>query len=305
MWRKPWTMKEGFAIGLAFCVVGLLLQWGIGPIAWSLVAWPVDIILLSVYLTFIILTYALRKKVELLRWCMSYQAAVPALALASVLAVALGLMTGLSLLSHWTFVLIFAWVTTILGWISIKRIVHFRSWKRDIPFLLNHLGLFIALVTGTLGNADMQRLHMTAFRGQLEWRGIDENRQFHELPFSIRLNHFILEEYPPQPIGVDEKTGEMRYERVPKRFASDVTLFTSDGVQKDDTVDVNHPLAVEGWKIYQLGYDEMRGKESEYSILELVRDPWLPFVYTGIYMLITGAVWMFLTAGRKKKEERL
>ena len=76
-------------------------------------------------------------------------------------------------------------------------------------------------------------------------------------------------------------------------------------MQKDDTVDVNHPLAVEGWKIYQLGYDEMRGKESEYSILELVRDPWLPFVYTGIYMLITGAVWMFLTAGRKKKEERL
>ena len=56
MWRKPWTMKEGFAIGLAFCVVGLLLQWGIGPIAWSLVAWPVNIILLSVYLTFIILT---------------------------------------------------------------------------------------------------------------------------------------------------------------------------------------------------------------------------------------------------------
>ena len=302
MWRKPWAIKEGFAVGLAFCVMGLLLQWGFGPIRWSLVAWPTNIIILSVYLVLIILTYALRKKNRFLQWCMGYQAAVPALALASVLAVALGLMTDLSLLRHWTFVLIFAWVTTILGWISIKRILHFRSWKRDIPFLLNHIGLFIALTTATLGNADIQRLHMTVFQGQMEWRGIDENRQFHELPFSLRLNQFILEEYPPHPVGVDEKTGQMRYERVPKRFASDVTLFTSDGAQQDATIEVNHPLAVGGWNIYQLGYDEESGKESEYSILELVSDPWLPFVYTGIYMLIAGAVWMFLTAGKKKEE---
>lgn len=45
------------------------------------------------------------------------------------------------------------------------------------------------------------------------------------------------------------------------------------------------------------------GKWSNVSVFELVTDPWLPIVYTGIFMLLIGAVGMFLTAGRKKREE--
>ena len=32
MWNKPWGMKEGFAIGLALIVIGLVLQFSIGGI---------------------------------------------------------------------------------------------------------------------------------------------------------------------------------------------------------------------------------------------------------------------------------
>ena len=302
MWKKPWTLKEGFAIGLALCAVGLLLQSAVGPIRWDSIAWPSNLILLLLYSAWLLLTYLLRQKVYLFRWGMTFGAAIPALALTAVLAVVLGLMDGLSLLSHWTFVLIYGWTTSIVGLVSIKRLHHFRSWKRDIPFLLNHLGLFLALVAGTLGNADMQRLHTTLVTGQMEWRAVDANRQFHELPFSLTLRKFILEEYPPQPVVVDKEKGIIRYERTPKRYASEVTLSTSDGKHQDATIEVNHPLTVEGWKIYQLGYDECKGKDSDISILELVRDPWLPFVYAGIYMLIAGAVWMFLTAGKKENE---
>ena len=42
----------------------------------------------------------------------------------------------------------------------LRRLTHLTSWRRDIPFLLNHLGLFLAMTTATLGNADMQRLRM-------------------------------------------------------------------------------------------------------------------------------------------------
>jgi hypothetical protein len=35
-------------------------------------------------------------------------------------------------------------------------------------------------------------------------------------------------------------------------------------------------------------------------VLELVRDPWLPVVYTGIIMMLLGAVCMFVLAQRKK-----
>jgi hypothetical protein len=42
--------------------------------------------------------------------------------------------------------------------------------------------------------------------------------------------------------------------------------------------------------IYQYGYDESMGKYSRQSVFELVRDPWLPLVYTGIFMLLAGAL---------------
>ncbi len=63
---------------------------------------------------------------------------------------------------------------------------------------------------------------------------------------------------------------------------------------------MNKPVEVEGWKIYQYGYDTQMGAMSQYSILELVSDPWLPLVYTGIYMMLAGAVCLF-AFGKKTK----
>ena len=63
---------------------------------------------------------------------------------------------------------------------------------------------------------------------------------------------------------------------------------------------MNKPYEVDGWKIYQYGYDTHMGTKSQISILELVSDPWLPLVYAGIYMMLTGAVCMFVIGGRKR-----
>ena len=63
MWVKPWNMKEGFLIGGGLLVVGLLLQIVLGPIEWSLLAWPVNLILLVLLLTAIGVLFALRRKV--------------------------------------------------------------------------------------------------------------------------------------------------------------------------------------------------------------------------------------------------
>ena len=54
-------------------------------------------------------------------------------------------------------------------------------------------------------------------------------------------------------------------------------------------------------EIYQLSYDETKGKWSRMSVFELVRDPWLPIVYTGILMMIAGAIGLFLSAPVKKR----
>ena len=89
-------------------------------------------------------------------------------------------------------------------------------------------------------------------------------------------------------------------EREPQRYTSNVEVLTVSGEHYQTDIQVNKPFEVEGWKVYQLNYDIERGRWSEISVLELVRDPWLPVVYTGIIMMLLGAVCMFVLAQRKK-----
>ena len=79
----------------------------------------------------------------------------------------------------------------------------------------------------------------------------------------------------------------------PKRFSSEVTFYTPDGKKRDEVLEVNKPVTVNGWKIYQLSYDDKMGRYSDKSILEVVRDPWQPYVYLGIFMMMIGAIYMF------------
>ena len=165
MWIKPWTFKEGFLIGAGLLFAGLALQLSVGPVAWDVFAWPANGIVMVGFLAIIALIFILRKKVYAFLFLGMYQAAIPAMVYAVVLTIIMGLTrqqaggTWLNdMLSFWPFVLIYVYIAVILGVIILRRLMHLNSWKRDVPFLLNHLGLFIALTTATLGNADMQRV---------------------------------------------------------------------------------------------------------------------------------------------------
>ena len=292
MWTKPWTMKEGFLIGGCLILAGLALQLSVGPVVWEAFAWPVNGLVTGGFLLLIAAIYLLRKKVYGCQFISTYQAAISALAYAVVLTIIMGLTrqeTGGSwlnnMLTFWPFVLIYTFVAVILGQIIIRHALHFQ-WKRDIPFMLNHLGLFVAMTAGTLGNADMQRLKMVTALGETEWRALTQRGVVKEMPMSIELKQFIMETY-------DDGS--------PKRFASKIQIETKAGRRVEATVDVNKPCEVEGWKIYQYGYDTQMGAKSQISILELVSDPWLPIVYTGIYMMLGGAVSMFVLGGRRKR----
>ncbi|MCK4664149.1 MAG: cytochrome c biogenesis protein ResB [Bacteroidales bacterium] len=86
----------------------------------------------------------------------------------------------------------------------------------------------------------------------------------------------------------------------PKKYSSEVKIYTDSGNVFETTIKVNKPVTVNGWKIYQLDYDHDKGKWSDISVLELVKDPWLPVVYFGIFMLISGALYMFWIGNKKK-----
>ena len=290
MWTKPYGIKEGFLIGGGLIFAGLMLELSVGPVDWDAFRWPVNGIVLAGFLTIIAIIFLLRKRVYGFQFIGTYKAAIPALVYAVVLTIIMGLTRQTAdgvwlnnMLSFWPFVLIYVYIAVILGQIILRRTLHFQ-WKRDIPFLLNHLGLFLAMTTATLGNADMQRLKMITVKGEPELRALSSQQQIVEMPIAIELKEFIMETY-------DDGS--------PRRFASDIQILTKTGKNIQTTVEVNKPVEVDGWKIYQYGYDTQMGAMSQTSILELVSDPWLPLVYTGIYMMLAGAVCMFVMGRRE------
>ena len=377
MWKKPWGYKEGFICGAGLLVTGLLLQSITGGIRWELFAWSINIIVLALYLFLLTAMHLLRKRVYAFEWLSHYTSAVSSLIYVAAITVLMGCirqvpstqspvdLLGLSkMLSFWPFVLLYSWLASALG-LTILR-TSFPLKVRKIPFLLNHMGLFIVLLTTTFGSADLQRLRMITQIGKTEWRATDENGKLVELPLAIELKDFTIYEYPPKLMLIDNRTGQplpmaasvatedtLKYtefhsmgatyaiyltatntntgqtkrgwvsngsfafpykalhlngenslvmpEREPQRFVSDVTVYTQEGSILQDTIEVNHPLKVAGWNIYQLSYDETKGRWSNISIFELVRDPWLPFVYTGIIMMVLGAICLFINAPKEKE----
>ena len=294
IWNKPWKLTEGFAIGGGVICAGLMLELSVGPVVWDAFSWPANIIALAVLVAIIVGIHLTRKRVYAFRFLSTYKAAIPTLCYAVLLTMVMGLTRQTvngswinDMLTFWPFVLIYVLMAVILGVTILRRMSGFRGW-RDIPFLLNHLGLFIAIIAATLGNPDMRRMKMIVGVGDTEWRAIDEESMIVELPLAIQLNEFIMEEY-------DDGS--------PKRFASDVNIYTKSDNQYHGMIDVNKPMKVEGWKIYQYGYDTTMGKYSEYSIFEMVKDPWLPAVYTGIWMMVAGALAMLMMGSRSSERK--
>lgn len=409
MFNRLWKMKEGFVTGAGLILVGLALQYSVGPLDWSAFAFPINAICLVLYLAFLALIYALRHRVRLFSFFFTTEAAVPTLVYAALLTVAMGLTRqvapheraidpiGLTrMLSFWPFVLIYGRLTGIVGLIAIRQILHFRL--RELPSLLSHLGVFIAIVAATLGSADMERVKLTASMDMPEWRATHE-QGFLELPLAIQLEKFTIDEYPPKLLIINSKTGKsipaknpeivlvdkhfregkllkwrirvrqnlplaapvvtsdtVKYvgwgssgavtallveaqpmegdravgkplvgwvtcgsylfpfqelkltkdlslvmaRREPERYASRIHVYTRSQKNIVATVEVNKPVSVDGWRIYQLSYDESMGRWSETSTFELVKDPWLPAVYVGIFLLLAGAVLTFIFSQKRR-----
>jgi hypothetical protein len=405
MWKKPFGYSEYILIGGGLTFTGIMLQITVGAIDWSLASFPANVLLLCLFMAVIVVMHLMRKRVYFFRCLSESRMAVVALSFVAVLTFIMGMIRqdGASscmaphftlgfknMLHAWWFVLPYVWLTLCLGLTAMRRTFPFHL--RDIPFMLNHWGLFIVLVCATLGSADIQQLTIQAYPQKPEWRAVDDNGMIHELPLAIELQQFTMEEYPARVMIVDNNSGEAlpknkpqmmttddadgkilewqikiekyldysapmetkdttRYvrwgssgateaalvtaintqthqkrrgwiscgsylfpfhvltldksnslvmaEREPKKFSSLVKVYTKNEDVYIDSIMVNKPLDVMGWKIYQLDYDKEKGRWSELSVFKLVKDPWLPIVYTGLFMMLAGAVFIFI----RKKEK--
>lgn len=181
-------------------MAGLALELSVSPVAWDSFAWPVNGFVLAGFLGLILGLFLLRKKVRAFRFIGTYQAAIPALAYVVLLTIVMGLTrqeangTWLnSMLTFWPFVLVYVYMTVIFGVVSLRRFckLRYNHGIRDIAFLLNHFGLFLAVTTATLGSADIQRLKMMTVVGEPEWRAMAPRGTVREMPFAVELKKYI------------------------------------------------------------------------------------------------------------------
>lgn len=103
--------------------------------------------------------------------------------------------------------------------------------------------------------------------------------------------------YPHQLLKLDDNLSLAMTIPQASHYSSDVVIFTQDGDVIETRIEVNKPVSAQGWKLYQYSYDDRFGRYSPTSIIEAIRDPWLPVVYTGIYMLLAGSIYL-MTLGK-------
>ena len=295
MFGNTRKFATGFLLGGLLALAGFALQVAFGPVRWPSLAFPVSLVLMAAFVAVTVAMFVLRKKVKFFAWLGSMTSAVPALAWTLGFTVALGLIAQGAgrgwlgnMVTFWPFVLEYVWLTVVVGIVAVNHCRRIgRSW-RDLAAVLNHLGLFLALTCATLGSADKHTLEMTVRNGETQTVAVDEDGGMVQTGIAVHLDKFTMETYPSG---------------MPKRFASDVVVTGRSGQPVKGVIEVNKPMKVDGWRLYQYDYDEEAGPLSQISVLQMVRDPWLPLVYVGIFMMLAGAFLTMVIGARKEDEE--
>jgi hypothetical protein len=406
--EKTGKRKEyirGFTLALVILIAGILLEWVSEGNGMSLPAWPMNLFIGISFAFCIAFVHFFYRDINYVKWLSRVPASISSIALFTLLTLILGLtkqnnpdapeilkLTGLNhVRNSFTFLLSGLYLLTTLGLVILRRATKFNY--RNIGFLLNHLGLWIIVLAGSLGAGDLSRLQVYANENEAVWYGYEKGQKIRELPFTLKLIDFNIEFYNsklayiqsdamklaegvennltmmeaglkietagwevkiedyiqeakidsnayyeapgdtlafplakisaihtstgkeiqgiisaggimqrPIFLKANERFSFAMTQPEPREYSSLLEIMSSSGDIDTSLLKVNEPIKVDGWNLYQLSYDERKGKWSELSVIEAINDPWLPVIYLGIFMVIAGALYLF-TIGKKPKEE--
>ena len=102
------------------------------------------------------------------------------------------------------------------------------------------------------------------------------------------VTRYVFERFPGH-VHPDDKL-YLRYQRVISDFISKLQIIENNQVVAEKNIEVNHPLYFGGYHFYQADYDHRAG---QYTVLMVVSDTGLNFVYAGYAMLCIGLLWHF------------
>lgn len=403
LFKDNWSYKEGFVISLGLVIIALVLEYITKGKGFTIPPWPYNLAGIISFTAFLGVLSSFEKSSKIIKFLGGVPAAISSIVLVTILAVILGSipqttinsrflnLTGLGhLTSSYLYFFGYLYFLITLGLATFKRIYPLKV--KNIGYLLNHLGLYIIIVAGIAGSGDMKRLFFVLYEDSDQFTNVavNESNEKYQLPISIKLNKFNIEEYNPKLVVVETASGsfesmdnKIHYEvdtneiahfenweihiskfykyahydvedsvfkssnekeSLPVAFVEAVNKITKDTLtdwltcgnnkyqrksmflDKDSylamlapetkvymsdievkdhegkihklTLKVNEPAKIDGWDLYQTGFNEELGKWSDYSVIEAGNDGWLSVVYFGIFMLIFGSVYI-LWIGKK------
>ena len=195
----------------------------------------------------------------------------------------LGQLGFYNFMSSWIFVSILFILLSHLAAITIRG---FKTRKKKRwRFLLNHVGVWLALAGGFLGSSDVVTARIPVFfdTENNEALTMEGKRLF--LDYNMQLMDFHAEYYP---------------NGMPKSYVANVNISDrQNGESSQISLEVNHPYEYKiGEDIYLVSYDT-HGEKPQYCILQIVHQPWKYIQLIGIIMTIAGAAGMFIGGPQK------
>ncbi len=394
-WTTPWRYKQSLLILVSVVINGLVIEFIRGGEPLNAPPFPGNLLSIAAIVVVATLIFFLRPLSFFKNWLSSKYFAITAITTLGLFVMISGyipqgtkgplLLKKLGLLSITQgipYLLLILLISCSLIIVTIKQF----AWSfKKLAFSLNHLGLLIILLGGTLGAGDLHKVRMDIYSGKVEWQGyMPASTHKFDMPFALKMSRFVIEEFPPKLVFINNQNKILsqcgavanaktlcsykgyevnpvnfipdgfkvknRYVAVKhagtapvaevqvmqkgkvvaagfitpgsfvqppevlkinnnlflaspvpkvKAFQSIGTYFTPDGKSGPFSIAVNKPFKIDGWELYQFGYDDKKGKWSDLSIIEAVKDPWLPVVYGGIFMLMFGTILLVFTMKRK------
>ena len=241
------------------------MQWLFGEFPVWFFAFPMNLLVGALWIVAIWEGYRHRASSVAIQYLLSAEATYIALAVATTIAMILGVESTPSTTS-WPVVGGGLFILTVL------TLVILRGWRNGQGirwrFLITHCGLWIALIAMFWGAPDKQVLRIQV--GDTPTReAINEQGEKHFLDYELQLEDFDMEQ---------AEDGS------PKLFRAKIAV-NGEVV----TIEVNSPYAQRyGEDIYLVSYTP------EGCVLQVVREPWRMVSTIGIALLLIGAFMLFM-----------
>lgn len=220
LWDYPWGFAESAIIVSAIMLSGFLIDiFSINKQEFS-IAYPLNIIILSILYLILSLLYLIFRKSEFLKWMSSAQLAIVSIAYLLILVLLMGLfiqgsntgnffVTRLhfnNILKSSAFILLQLILIINLSLALFKRLNKFST--KNIGFIFNHLGIVLIIIALGFGSADVKKYTVQIFKNTHTWK-VNNSGKSIDLPFAFKLVDFSLENFPAKIGIIDNKTDEI------------------------------------------------------------------------------------------------